>query len=119
MARRRDLPGFFTRVHAATASPRRAVLAVGLLVGALVAVGDVRLTWSFSAFTVLVYYALTNLAALFIPREERMFPRWISAAGLIACLSLAAFVPVMVMIAGGVVIAAAALLYSARKHRIP
>lgn len=119
MARRRDLPAFFTRVHAATASPRRAVLAVGLLVTTIIAVGDVRLTWSFSAFTVLVYYAITNLAALFIPRGERMFPRWISVVGLIACLSLAAFVPVMVIIAGGIVIAAAAVLYSARKHRIP
>jgi APA family basic amino acid/polyamine antiporter len=119
MARRRDLPPFFTRIHAATASPRRAVFAVGILVCALVAVGDVRLTWSFSAFTVLVYYAITNLAALFIPREERMFPRWISVVGLAACLSLAAFVPIMIMLAGGGVIAAAALLYSVKKHRIP
>jgi len=55
-------------------------------------VGDVRTTWSFSAFTVLVYYAVTNLAALRLPAEHRLFPRWIAAAGLAGCLGLAFWV---------------------------
>jgi APA family basic amino acid/polyamine antiporter len=100
MARRGDLPGYFRRVHARTGSPRRAVFLVGGVVIVLVAIGDVRITWSFSAFTVLVYYALTNLAALFVPAEGRLFPRWIAAAGLIGCLSLAAFVPPLIIAVG-------------------
>jgi APA family basic amino acid/polyamine antiporter len=62
--------------------------------------GDVRTTWSFSAFTVLVYYALTNLAALRLPAAARRHPRWIAVAGLIACTSLAFFVERTVWLAG-------------------
>ena len=114
MARRRDLPSGLSRVHAGSASPRRAVFAVGLLILILVSVGDVRLTWSFSAFTVLVYYALTNLAALFIAKEDRLFPRWVSLAGLAGCLGLAAFIPLRVMAAGLAVIAVGLLFFALR-----
>lgn len=65
----------------------------GALVAGLAAIGDVRTTWSFSAFTVLVYYAITNLAALRLPAADRRWPRGVAAAGLAACLSLAFFVP--------------------------
>ncbi len=112
MARRGDLPRAFARVHPGSASPRRAVFAVGVIILALVSIGDVRLTWSFSAFTVLVYYAVTNLAALFVPAEGRVFPRWISVLGLIACLSLAAFVPPMIIMTGGAVIGAALVIFA-------
>jgi len=65
---------------------------MGGIIAAITLVGDVRLTWSFSAFTVLIYYAITNLAALYIPDDRRLFPKWVSAAGLVACASLAFFV---------------------------
>mgnify|MGYP006276223325 CR=1 FL=1 len=112
MARRGDLPRGLARVHSASASPRRAVFLVGAIILALVSIGDVRLTWSFSAFTVLVYYAITNLAALFVPPAGRVFPRWISLFGLVGCLSLAAFVPPMIIMTGGAVIAAALVIFA-------
>ena len=62
--------------------------------------GDMKLTWSFSAFTVLVYYALTNLCAIRLKDEERLYPVWIAYVGFIACLSLAFFVEWRVMITG-------------------
>src|SRR5690606_37841863 len=62
------------------------------LVAAVALTGNVRIAWSFSAFTVLVYYAITNLAALRLPAEQRRFPRWIPAAGLVGCLTLAFWV---------------------------
>jgi len=89
MGRRRDLPEGLARVHTPTGSPRVAVMAVGAVVLALVLVGDVRATWSFSAFTVLVYYGITNLAALRLSDAKRLYPRWISWAGLAGCLFLA------------------------------
>jgi len=55
-------------------------------------VGDLSLTWSFSAFTVLVYYAVTNLCAIRLKRGERLYPVWVSYLGLLSCLSLAFFV---------------------------
>src|SRR5690606_7562003 len=81
-------------------SPTRAVWAVGIAIAALVLLGDIRATWSFSAFTVLVYYGLTNLAALRLPKEARRFPRWIAWAGLLSCFGLAFFVDWKVWLAG-------------------
>ena len=92
MARRGDAPGRLATIDDVRSSPAAAVIAVGIVIGLLVLIGDVKTTWSFSAFTVLVYYALTNLAALRIPVEDRIFPRWIAVAGLTGCLGLAFWV---------------------------
>lgn len=92
MARRGDAPGFLARVDEERASPVASVWTCGIVVAAIALLGDVRTTWSFSAFTVLVYYAITNLAALRLPADERLFPRWIPAAGLTGCLGLAFWV---------------------------
>jgi len=92
MARRGDAPGALARIEAERASPVAAVWACGILIAGIALVGDVRATWSFSAFTVLVYYAITNLAALRLPAEHRLFPRWIPVAGLAGCLGLAFWV---------------------------
>lgn len=91
MARRGDLPARLTAVDG-RGSPRAAVLACGATIAALTLVGDVKATWSFSAFTVLVYYAVTNLAALRLPAADLRLPRVVPLAGLLVCLGLAFFV---------------------------
>lgn len=100
MARRGDLPSRFARVDEKHSSPTAAVLLVGGIILGLAAIGNVKTTWSFSAFTVLVYYALTNLAALRLPAEARLYPRWISVAGLVCCLGLAFWVEPIIWAAG-------------------
>ena len=80
--------------------PAVATSVVGVLITGLVCVGDMKLTWSFSAFTVLVYYALTNLCAIRLKNEERLYPVWIAYTGLIGCLSLAFFVEWRIVITG-------------------
>jgi len=92
MGRRADMPRVFGRLDAKGTTPGPAVLMMGGVIAALTLIGDVRTTWSFSAFTVLVYYAITNLAALYIPDSGRLYPKWVSVAGLVACASLAFFV---------------------------
>jgi Amino acid transporters len=92
MGRRRDMPAAFERLNKSGATPYWAVLIVGVAIGGLVLIGDVKTTWSFSAFTVLIYYALTNLAALKLPRERRLYPRWVAGLGLVVCLFLAFWV---------------------------
>ena len=92
MGRRRDMPARFGRLDPTGTTPRAAVIAVRILIACLVALGDVRTTWAFSAFTVLVYYAITNLAALMLTAEQRYYPRSVAATGLASCLSLAFFV---------------------------
>ncbi len=92
MGRRKDVSERYAEVDAKQSSPTRAVWHTGLFIAALSLWGDVSGTWSFSAVTVLVYYGITNLAALNLPVEARRFPRVISWFGLLSCLSLAFFV---------------------------
>jgi APA family basic amino acid/polyamine antiporter len=115
MGRRGDLPSGLAHVHEGT--PRRAVLCVGAIIAALTLTGNVALTWSFSAFTVLVYYACTNLAALRQPAAERRYPRWIAAAGLIACLSLAFWVDTRAWVAGLALLGLGLLWHVAARRR--
>ena len=117
MGRRSDLPGFFAALDRKGQTPIRAVWLVGAGVAALALIGDVRTTWSFSAFTVLVYYAITNLAALRIPRNQRIIPRWVSACGLVGCLIPAFFVEPFVWLSGLALIAAG-LVWHALSRRL-
>jgi APA family basic amino acid/polyamine antiporter len=104
MGRRGDMPGAVAKVTGGT--PRLAVLVIGTLIAGLVLIGDIKTTWSFSAFTVLVYYALTNLSALKLPAEQRLYPRWISIIGLASCLFIAFWVEPAVWLTGLGVLAA-------------
>lgn len=114
MARRGDLPAGLGRLNQRF-QPRSAVFFVGAIVAVLTAIGDVRTTWSFSAFMVLVYYALTNLAALRVPPEQRIFPRWISVLGLFACAGLAFWVTPMIWAVGVGLLAAGLLMRAIAK----
>jgi APA family basic amino acid/polyamine antiporter len=100
MGRRGDMPKSLAKVSRDGATPAAAVALTGVVVGAIVLNGDIRVAWSFSAFTVLVYYAITNLAALRMPRGERLYPRFVAQLGLVACLSLAFFVERRVWLVG-------------------
>ncbi|MCZ7608257.1 MAG: APC family permease [Planctomycetota bacterium] len=92
MGRRGDMPRLLARVNASGTTPVPAVILTGLVIAGLVLIGDVKKTWSFSAFTVLVYYAITNASALLLPPGQRRFPRWIAVVGLLSCLFLAFWV---------------------------
>ncbi len=109
MGRRGDMPTGVARINAQTGVPAIATLVIGMMIGGLVLLGDIRLTWSFSAFTVLVYYAITNLCAIRLPPEQRLFPIWPAYCGLAACLFLAFWVPWQIWMAGLGLIAAGLL----------
>jgi len=91
MGRRGDMPAATGRVSE-SGTPGVAVIVVGAVIAALVLIGDVKTTWSFSAFTVLIYYAITNLSALRLPAEQRIWGRWWAWMGLVGCLGLAFWV---------------------------
>jgi len=82
---------------------------VGVVIGAMAAAGDLKLAWSFSAFTVLVYYAITNLAALRLAREDRLYPPLIAWLGLAGCVGLAFWVEPRVWVVGLAVLGAGLL----------
>lgn len=89
MARKRDLPRGLEHVHPRYAVPDRAVLLAGAVIVAVALVGS--LTWVVAAatFTILVYYGITNIAALRMPVEKKLYPNWIPVLGLAFCSILA------------------------------
>jgi APA family basic amino acid/polyamine antiporter len=99
------MPRIVTRLNATRTAPSIAVIGVGIAIALLALIGNVKITWSFSAFTVLAYYALTNFAALQLSNSERLYPKWIAAIGLIACLGLAFWVDPPIWLLGLGVIA--------------
>ena len=94
------MPEIFARLNKSQTTPYMGVLVSSIIIAALICIGDIRVTWSFSAFSVLIYYAITNLSALKLPKKERMFPKWIAVIGLLSCLFLAFWVPREVWLIG-------------------
>ncbi|WLS47360.1 APC family permease [Micromonospora profundi] len=115
MARRRDLPGALAAVHQVHQVPHRAELAVAAVVIVVVLLGDVRDAIGFSSCTVLVYYAITNAAALTLGRDaDRRLPvRVLAGLGLVGCLLLAVNLPFGSVVAGFGVLAAGVVGYLA------
>jgi APA family basic amino acid/polyamine antiporter len=93
MGRRGDMPPQLAALNAAGTSPQLAVLLSGLLIGLLSLGGRLELTWGFSAFTVLGYYAITNLCALRLPPPQRRVPPALAWLGVLGCAGLAFQVP--------------------------
>jgi basic amino acid/polyamine antiporter, APA family len=100
MGRQGDMPRLAARLNRSQTTPTIAVWTMGLIVAGLVAIGNVKTTWSFSAFNVLIYYALANLAALQLPRADRRYPQWVAVGSLLSCVSLAFWVEAAVWQAG-------------------
>ena len=105
MGRRGDMPPLVAKVNKTNRTPEVAIVVMGVVIALLVLIGDIRTTWTFSAFTVLIYYAITNLAALQLPAEKRRYPRAIAVFGLLACGFLAFWVPPAVMGVGLLILA--------------
>lgn len=103
MGRRHDLPPALS-VISPHGDPRRAVVSMGAIISVMALPGQIETTWAFSALTVLIYYAITNAAALRLPRVHRRYPPLLAWLGLGGCLALTVFLPPGVWILGGVLI---------------
>jgi len=110
MGRRGDMPGALARLDGRS-QPVVAITLSAVLVAGLTLLGDIGLAWSFSAMTVLLYYGLTNLAALAIDRSR--VTGWL---GLASCVFLSLFVSWGVW-ATGVALIVAGLLWKTAYRR--
>ena len=119
MARDRYLPDILATVHPRRHVPHLAQYAVGATVVVVVVLADLRDAIGFSSFAVLVYYAVTNAAALRLTAAERRWPRWLAAAGLVGCVALAASLPIIAVLGGVVLFALGALAYLLSRRRPP
>ena len=110
MARDGHLPHSLAAVHPRFAVPHRAELVVGAVVAVLAAFADVRGAIGFSAFAVLIYYAIANASALTLGRKL------IPAAGLAGCILLAVLLPIGSVLVGAGVVLIGALGYWLRRQ---
>lgn len=104
MGRKGDLPAVFSKVDSTNGSPFIGILTSGAVIIALIFMKDVKATWSFSAFTVLFYYAITNASALRLPKEDRLYPRAFSWLGLLVCVGLSFWVSQSALILGFIIL---------------
>ncbi len=89
MARRSDLPRWLAAVHPSRGVPVRAGLLVGAIAALIAVTGTLSQVARTASFTILVYYGIANWAALRMPSDLRLYPRFIPMAGLLSCAVLA------------------------------
>ncbi|KJL21561.1 APC family permease [Microbacterium azadirachtae] len=122
MARERDLPPALAEIDRRHHVPRRAQLAAGIVVVAVVAVSDLRGAIGFSSFGVLLYYLVANLSAFARSRNalretRRRVPWLVPVAGAIGCVVLAATLPPLSVLIGAAVVAVGVALRALRIAR--
>ena len=109
MGRRNDMPRRLSKLdHRATPATAISITAVPILI--IVAVGDLAIAWSFSAFTILLYYGITNLSALALDRR-----RWTAWLGLMSCAFLSFYVPLSVWVVGAVLVSIGLIWQAGRR----
>ena len=104
MARESDLPRVLARIDDRWRVPRRAEIAVGVVVIGIVMLGDLRETIGFSSFGVLLYYLIANAAAFRQAGPVRRYPRALQVVGALGCLLLVNTLPVAASLVGTAVV---------------
>jgi APA family basic amino acid/polyamine antiporter len=117
MAGERDLPHWLSAVHPRHKVPHRAELTVAGIVVTVLCFADLRGAIGFSSFAVLVYYAIANASAWTLPRDQRRWPRAVSAAGLVGCAVVAVSLPRESVVGGLLLLALGIGVWSVRRWR--
>lgn len=100
MGRRNDLPPFFETIHKKYRVPHIGILITGAIILLLTIVGTFEFIVRSATFTILLYYSITNIAAIKQPKSERMYGRLIPIFGLLGCLIMSVSLPLNVIISG-------------------
>lgn len=100
MGRRSDLPPFFKRIHKRYRVPHVGILITGFIILLLTLLGSFEFIVRAATFTILLYYSITNIAAIKQPKKDRMYGRLIPILGLIGCLAMSVSLPLNVIFSG-------------------
>ena len=100
MGRRHDLPPIFQTIHNRYRVPHLGIVITGLIILLLTIFGTFEFVVRAATFTILLYYSITNIAALKQPRKEQIYGRIIPICGLIGCLTMSVSLPFNVIISG-------------------
>ena len=112
MGRRNDMPSIFEKIHERYRVPHIGILITGAIILILTVVGTFEFILRSATFTILLYYSITNIAALRQPKKDRMYNRIVPVLGLIGCLVMSVSLPFNVIVSGiGLLIASFVLRF--------
>ena len=100
MGRRNDLPAFFEKIHPSTSVPHLGILFTSGVILAITLLGSFEFVVRSATFTILLYYSITNLAAMKQPLTEQLYSRSIPWLGLAGCLAMSVSLPWEVIVSG-------------------
>jgi basic amino acid/polyamine antiporter, APA family len=119
MARSRDLPLLFERIHPRFGTPHYAVLITGACMIAAILLADLALVVAVSTFAMLLYYLIANIAAYRLPRQCRKYPAWVPVTGAASCIGLIVFLSPDSWIIGCVGILTGGVWFLFRRRNFP
>ncbi|MDQ3021968.1 MAG: amino acid permease [Bacteroidota bacterium] len=100
MGRRNDLPPLFQKVHKTYKVPHLGIMVTGLIILVLTIIGSFEFILGSAAFTILLYYSITNIAAFKQPAKEQRYGNVIPVLGLIGCILMSISLPLSVILTG-------------------
>ncbi len=106
MGRRNDLPPVFQKVHRTYKIPHAGILITGLTILVLTILGSFEFILGSAAFTILLYYVITNIAAFKQRENEQKYGKVISVLGFTGCILMSMSLPINVIITGITLLAA-------------
>lgn len=116
MGRRNDLPPIFQRIHKRYRVPHIGIIITGITILLLTIMGSFEFIVRAATFTILLYYSITNIAAIRQPKKDQMYGILIPILGLVGCLAMSVSLPMNVAFSGiALLIAGFAVRFSIRK----
>ncbi|MDX9848093.1 MAG: amino acid permease [Tenuifilaceae bacterium] len=100
MGRRNDLPHFFEKIHIKTAVPHIGILFTSVVILAITILGTFEFVVRAATFTILLYYSITNIAAIRQPKPQQLYSKVIPYLGLVGCVAMSISLPLNVIISG-------------------
>ncbi|MAY89203.1 MAG: amino acid permease [Pseudooceanicola sp.] len=100
MGRKKDLLPVFEKIHPKNNVPHIGIFLTGAIILLLSIFGTFEFILASAAFTILLYYSITNIAAMKQPEEDQRFGKAVPVLGLIGCLAMAISLDYEVIISG-------------------
>lgn len=118
MARGKDFPAVFAKIHPKFRTPIYAIIATGIIMALLVLFVDLNRVIALSTFSLLLNYIITNISAYKLDNPNRRYHRIIHIVGLITCILLSSFVAIAsteAAVIGAVFLLVGAIYYLVKK----
>ena len=100
MGRRNDLPHLFEKIHSKTSVPHIGILFTSVVILAITTLGTFDFVVRAATFTILLYYSITNIAAIRQPNQQQLYSKVIPYLGLVGCVAMSISLPLNVIISG-------------------